>query len=414
MIDSKVKDVIKDKIKFYSRNLFDIKNKEFGIFDVIFCRNVFIYFDKHKIIELSKKFLDHLNKNGYLFLGISESISDLTLPIKAVGTSVYTFDSNKNFEQKTKESTKRLIKVLCVDDSPTILALLKKILTKDHGFEVVDMALNGLECSDKLTKNKVDVITLDIHMPSQDGVEYLRKNFNKIHPPVIMISSVSRENSDLALSAIRLGASDFVEKPSMSNLEEKSEEIRMKIKSIVLSKEQKEKNIDKAPIFEVSNLDIPDCDKKIRIICANYFDMFKISSLLNSLKGNQPPVVLSIEGASSFDKNFSENLAIELRKSVSLVEKMQGCLKANTISVFDINDRFKELVSLYAQDEISVLVLGQLSQKTSQTLLGFSWSQLVLEDLGDGKGSKLLNDKADDILPVTSFEYVSTRFLCKK
>lgn len=58
-------------------------------FDVIFCRNVIIYFDKQTQEKLLTKFCSHLVKGGYLFLGHSESISGMTLPLTAVASTVF-------------------------------------------------------------------------------------------------------------------------------------------------------------------------------------------------------------------------------------------------------------------------------------------------------------------------------------
>ena len=88
-----------------------------------------------------------------------------------------------------------------------------------------------------------------------DGIEYLSKNFNGGHPPVVMISSASREDADTAMKALKLGATDFVEKPSLQNLEEKGEEIRTKLKSAIS---------DKQMGFKVSSLDVEN-SKKIAI-----------------------------------------------------------------------------------------------------------------------------------------------------
>ena len=62
--------------------------------DIIFCRNVLIYFDKQTQYEVIKKLVDCLKPGGYLFLGHSETIFGTNLPLKSVSTTVF---------QKTKE-----------------------------------------------------------------------------------------------------------------------------------------------------------------------------------------------------------------------------------------------------------------------------------------------------------------------
>ncbi len=67
-----IKPIIKQYIKFQQLNL--IKDPFPRSIDIIFCRNVIIYFDKETKENLFVKFADTLNRNGYLFLGHSESL----------------------------------------------------------------------------------------------------------------------------------------------------------------------------------------------------------------------------------------------------------------------------------------------------------------------------------------------------
>jgi chemotaxis protein methyltransferase CheR len=65
---------------------------DFGIneeFDIIFCRNVIIYFDKPTQDKLIKKLLGHIKAGGYFFLGHSESIFDPGLPVVQMAASTY-------------------------------------------------------------------------------------------------------------------------------------------------------------------------------------------------------------------------------------------------------------------------------------------------------------------------------------
>ncbi|UTF51563.1 protein-glutamate O-methyltransferase [Desulfomicrobium sp. ZS1] len=57
--------------------------------DLIFCRNVMIYFDKKTQNELVQKFCNHLEPGGYLFIGHSESLAGTDLPLKQLAPATY-------------------------------------------------------------------------------------------------------------------------------------------------------------------------------------------------------------------------------------------------------------------------------------------------------------------------------------
>jgi chemotaxis protein methyltransferase CheR len=58
-------------------------------FDLIFCRNVLIYFDKPNQENVINKFCSHLRPGGLLFLGHSESIMGMNVPLKQIRPTVY-------------------------------------------------------------------------------------------------------------------------------------------------------------------------------------------------------------------------------------------------------------------------------------------------------------------------------------
>lgn len=73
----KVKDEVKQFVQFRHLNLLD-SYALLGKFDIIFCRNVLIYFSADVKRKIIAQFRQALNPGGYLFLGASESISGLT------------------------------------------------------------------------------------------------------------------------------------------------------------------------------------------------------------------------------------------------------------------------------------------------------------------------------------------------
>ena len=101
-------------------------------------------------------------------------------------------------------------KILVVDDEKDITDMLARFL-KDAGHEPIT-AQSGLEAVEKVTKDKPEIVLLDIRMPGMDGVETLKK-IRALDPKigVIMITAFSDEAT--AKKCIELGAFDYITKP---------------------------------------------------------------------------------------------------------------------------------------------------------------------------------------------------------
>lgn len=106
------------------------------------------------------------------------------------------------------------IRVLIVDDSPTVQRVLAKILSSHNGIEVVGTASDPFEATNLIVDKQPDVVTLDIEMPRMDGITFLKRLMSYRPLPVIMVSSYTYENSRRTLEALEAGAVDFVAKPS--------------------------------------------------------------------------------------------------------------------------------------------------------------------------------------------------------
>lgn len=106
-----------------------------------------------------------------------------------------------------------MIKVLVVDDSALVRKLFSEVLAEDSDFQV-QVARNGVEALAQLAAFGPDVITLDVQMPQMDGLQCLDRIMVQRPCPVVMVSSVTAEGAAATLEALRLGAVDFVPKPS--------------------------------------------------------------------------------------------------------------------------------------------------------------------------------------------------------
>ncbi len=109
---------------------------------------------------------------------------------------------------------KKKIKVLIVEDSPSVQDLIIYILNSDPEIEVIGTAYTGKRAITFLEHNKPDIITMDISMPEMDGLEATRI-IMETNPVPILIVTASWSPSDITLSyqATEAGALAMLEKP---------------------------------------------------------------------------------------------------------------------------------------------------------------------------------------------------------
>jgi two-component system, chemotaxis family, protein-glutamate methylesterase/glutaminase len=106
-----------------------------------------------------------------------------------------------------------VIKVLVVDDSALVRKLIGQALSTQTDFEL-QFARNGREALAAIAISRPDVVTLDVHMPEMDGLTCLDRIMIEAPCPVVMVSSMTAQGADATLEALRLGAVDFVAKPT--------------------------------------------------------------------------------------------------------------------------------------------------------------------------------------------------------
>ena len=99
--------------------------------------------------------------------------------------------------------------IMAVDDEPTILRVLKRIL-EPEGYEVI-LASDGSSALALLDERKPDLVILDIMMPGLDGFQVLDSIRERFDVPVIMLTA--RCEQELLAKALEIGADDYVQKP---------------------------------------------------------------------------------------------------------------------------------------------------------------------------------------------------------
>ena len=104
--------------------------------------------------------------------------------------------------------------VLVVDDSAFMRKLISDMINSSSDFYVCGTAANGSIGLQKIPLLNPDVITLDIHMPVKDGLDTLKAIMQDFPRPVIMLSAYTKAGAQTTITALELGAFDFIAKPS--------------------------------------------------------------------------------------------------------------------------------------------------------------------------------------------------------
>lgn len=121
-----------------------------------------------------------------------------------------------------------------IDDEPIIHDVLGQLLEAE-GYEV-EISSSGEEALKKFEEQKFDLILLDLLMPGMDGLEVL-KEIKKIDPETLVIIITAYASVESALSAIKMGAYDYIQKPF------KNDELLMTINRALEHRRLEEENI---------------------------------------------------------------------------------------------------------------------------------------------------------------------------
>lgn len=119
------------------------------------------------------------------------------------------------------------MRILIVDDSAVYRSKIRAALTGTAWIEIVGSASNGKTALEMLSQKPVDLVTLDMEMPTLDGLQTLRALRQKDKATkVIVFSSSTLRGSEATLEALASGADDFVTKPMVNDGSSPEEAIR--------------------------------------------------------------------------------------------------------------------------------------------------------------------------------------------
>lgn len=110
--------------------------------------------------------------------------------------------------------SRRSIKVLVVEDSPSVREFLVYLFASDQEIQVIGTASNGEEALEAVKAKHPDVITMDLHMPKMDGYRATRAIMENFPTPIVIVTgSSSTDEISITLSALEAGALAVMKRP---------------------------------------------------------------------------------------------------------------------------------------------------------------------------------------------------------
>lgn len=223
------------------------------------------------------------------------------------------------------------IKVLVIDDSAAVREVLTQILNQDPDIEVTDTAFDPYDAVKKIAENLPDVITLDIEIPRMDGLTFLGK-LMKQHPiPVVVISSLTGEGSEIGIRALKLGACEIITKPKVSNMElmeEYSIRITDAVKAAALIGRTRVKPsrrmLADAVQFAAKSTQLKPFynvfSEKVILIGASTGGIDVISKILKNLRTDLPGILIVQHMPGEFTRAFADRMNQECKLNVKEAE----------------------------------------------------------------------------------------------
>jgi two-component system chemotaxis response regulator CheB len=206
------------------------------------------------------------------------------------------------------------IKVLIVDDSAFIRAILTQYLKSAPGIEIVGAVNDPVAAVDKIRLYDPDVITLDLEMPKMDGLTFLQHLMQEDPRPVVMISSWTAKDSEAYIKALAYGAFDCINKPTLGmkeGMEALKNEIISKVIQAARTKHKMARLQDRsAERKEVRPIDptIRETSEKVIAIGASTGGTVAITEILRRLPADLPGILIVQHMPAFFTPSFASSL----------------------------------------------------------------------------------------------------------
>jgi two-component system chemotaxis response regulator CheB len=233
------------------------------------------------------------------------------------------------------------IRVLVVDDSASMRAMLTKLLAQDPLIEVVGAAPEPHAAREMIKALNPDVVTLDIEMPGMDGLSFLEKIMRLRPMPVVMCSTLTARGAEATIEALRLGAVDCIAKPSGNALE--MAQHGAKLRNMVRAAARSTVRRSARPAVPVVHGNSGNLRDVVIAIGASTGGVEALFSILAALPADCPPVLIVQHMPATFTNSFAVRMDRDSR--VQVVEAEHGMMvERGKVYIAPGGERHMELV----------------------------------------------------------------------
>jgi two-component system chemotaxis response regulator CheB len=208
----------------------------------------------------------------------------------------------------------RPVRVLIVDDTRTIRAMIRAMLSRSPLIEVVGEAGDPYEARELIRQLEPDVITLDVEMPRMDGLSFLEKIMRLRPMPVVMVSTRTTERSHAAVRALALGAIDCVDIARLKEAGWRSPDL---VDTVLMAASSRPRRlVEKLAPGAASEVTRFGWNGRVVVIGSSTGGVDALLTVLADYPEDGPPTVIAQHMPAAFLESFTARLDRHLRPRV--------------------------------------------------------------------------------------------------
>ena len=201
-----------------------------------------------------------------------------------------------------------MIRVLVVEDSAVVRELLIGILAADPGIEVIGTATDGKEAIEFVNRDRPDVVTMDIYMPTISGIEATQRIMETNPVPIVVVSgNWNPEEAETTFRVMEAGAVAIVQRPTGPGHPDHSRMVREFLQTVKAMSEvkvvkrwhlnRKTASVASAQLANIQTAVLPSSVDNLRAIAigASIGGPIVLRTILNILPSDFPVPLLIVQ-----------------------------------------------------------------------------------------------------------------------